>query len=49
MPAKEEKTIELSSEAKKAQANLSDESEMKAIGQLLNKIDVENEVKRREI
>jgi hypothetical protein len=46
----EDKKIELSAEAKKAQAELvkSDEDK-KGIAQILNKIDVENEVKRREI
>jgi len=49
LPSNEDKKIELSSEGKKAQADLSDQSDMKAIGQLLKKIDVDNEVKRREI
>lgn len=46
----EDKKIELSAEAKKAQAELAKSDEdKKVIAQILVKIDVENEVKRREI
>jgi hypothetical protein len=48
-PTDENKKLDVSSEARSAQAALQNTSDEKTISQHLKQIDVENEVKRREV